>query len=1340
MKLHLPKALRKSLLHCVATAAVAAISYGPAAYGYRVEDVPYGGNCWAGEHEFAFYIGEDLTINNDNTNQILTYYSGGGTSSHTYCRYVLNQDADGVITLSLIRTGSDGAKNDGYTFVFNDGYTTLSKGELYSVTHDGKGNNWNGNGTGASATLYNSAGEAVGTLTNKNCNMNNDSSGVMNETFVQTYAPGVFHWNGSAGNATLDYTSNNWQHRDSTASIALHKGADIEFGEHNNDTAVELTIAESLYVDTVTVKDNYTIIGSADSVLLDAGSVTIANGKTLKLSGKAALRTNISGYQDLTNISGDGRLECSFNNNSNDHNNGVTLGEAFTGTLAIIGGKLQIKEVHIGTNATLELVSGQSWNEASVDYNIKLNASDLNSSFDFGYSSVTLNGEVKGNYLQVTNAENKNSGYLTLTNAANDIEEIKITGRILNIEAGSVGTISAAGGTTNIKGGNVENIRISGGTTNITGGVSAETGIIFSTGNASSLNFKLADEAQSATYTIKEIGSIGNQNVYSANITVDSGVELNAAKINNPWGLGTITINGVLNVSETISFATGSNNNTTCNIINGSGVINTQKLELGNVGTYNFTDVTMNIGAGGITQNPKNGGNTWYLNLGDMTFGATADWVFTKPTNADTRVNLVGSGSGTVFDTSDQTDETGKTGYTVTVNANLGGTGSLVKQGAGVLELTGANTYSGGTSIQGGTLKVSGSGTLGSGENEVQKNGTLYIAGTNAATNTALLTSTTGEGNITLGVNASLTGTDGTGQKTQVKGTLTITGDATLTIGSGDNQVNDVSSFSAVKLDNGHIYYKNKGGIINGLTVTANGGSIEVYDLDNADDAILLFDGTTTLTGNLTMTNTYGHKITMNTLKGAGNLVLDDNARTDNVTLTINAVEDFTGKVQIAQSATNMKLNVAEDLGLGIEYGFMDGTTKRTASGHADLSAIKAGNTVSFNSFSGYVTGGDDGVVAADIVLTENEDVAAIDWTDGSKSANLVFDGKVSGSGNIAFGQGKGHNVEFTGDISDYEGTIWGSVTGDNGNSGTSITYSGDATEINHKVASGAVNNTPGVTDVTYKYCKNVVVNGAINKDAGWAGTVNIKVENDSAAENSKVTFNGDVSGKNTVNIGVNAVAEFTSSNVAVSDILVQAAAQLSFTAKESLSVSKLEMQAGAGVSVSKGETVGTLTVTQSATFNGGNVQANLTLANNATVTINSKVALGSASTVAPVSTIETGYKLSLGSQLTLQGSVVEDLGKLAPGSGEVVLFSGVDTLVMGGQTYSVGSHVLTATSGVKLSEVFRSDSVDLEDYYIGLNAHGDVYAGLIVPEPTTATLSLLALAGLCARRRRASR
>src|SRR3546814_9046475 len=45
-------------------------------------------------------------------------------------------------------------------------------------------------------------------------------------------------------------------------------------------------------------------------------------------------------------------------------------------------------------------------------------------------------------------------------------------------------------------------------------------------------------------------------------------------------------------------------------------------------------------------------------------------------------------------------------GFTATIGAELAGTTQLVKTDAGTLVLTGANTYTGGTAIHGGTLQI----------------------------------------------------------------------------------------------------------------------------------------------------------------------------------------------------------------------------------------------------------------------------------------------------------------------------------------------------------------------------------------------------------------------------------------------------------------------------------------------------------------------------------------------------------------------------------------------------------------------------------------------------------
>ena len=55
---------------------------------------------------------------------------------------------------------------------------------------------------------------------------------------------------------------------------------------------------------------------------------------------------------------------------------------------------------------------------------------------------------------------------------------------------------------------------------------------------------------------------------------------------------------------------------------------------------------------------------------------------------------------------------------TATISSTLAGTGGLVKSGAGTVVLTGTNTYTGSTTINAGTIRISSDYNLGNGAGE----------------------------------------------------------------------------------------------------------------------------------------------------------------------------------------------------------------------------------------------------------------------------------------------------------------------------------------------------------------------------------------------------------------------------------------------------------------------------------------------------------------------------------------------------------------------------------------------------------------------------------------------
>jgi len=126
----------------------------------------------------------------------------------------------------------------------------------------------------------------------------------------------------------------------------------------------------------------------------------------------------------------------------------------------------------------------------------------------------------------------------------------------------------------------------------------------------------------------------------------------------------------------------------------------------GSVGTYNLN--------GGLLRIPQFtvGSGTAALNLSGGTLQASGSCSIP----ASAKFSVTAGTGGAIFDPS---------GYTITVNAAINGSGGLTQIDSGTLVLTGSNTYSGGTNVVGGMLVAGASNTLSPNSNHIITGGTL---------------------------------------------------------------------------------------------------------------------------------------------------------------------------------------------------------------------------------------------------------------------------------------------------------------------------------------------------------------------------------------------------------------------------------------------------------------------------------------------------------------------------------------------------------------------------------------------------------------------------------------
>ncbi|GMG94315.1 outer membrane autotransporter barrel domain-containing protein [Cupriavidus sp. TKC] len=275
-------------------------------------------------------------------------------------------------------------------------------------------------------------------------------------------------------------------------------------------------------------------------------------------------------------------------------------------------------------------------------------------------------------------------------------------------------------------------------------------------------------------------------------------------------------------------------------------------------------------------------------------------------------ITLQGAGGQSIIRVGDGT--TAGTGQTATIASALTGASTLVKSDYGTLVLSGVNTYTGGTELRGGTLRVSADANLGAAQGGVTfTGGTLASTGSFDTARAVMLTQS-GVFDVAAGTELGLTGT------VSGSGNLTKLGTGTLRL---DNTGN---AYGNTVVQSGTL-------IGNAASISGQVGNAGTVIFDQATDAhfagdIVGFDGTN---GSMVKRGAGG-------LVLGGTSVLDWSIQAGGLT---SAAERFSGNAAIASGAS-LTFGQATDANYaGVLSG--SGVFNKTGTGTLSLSGNSAG-------------------------------------------------------------------------------------------------------------------------------------------------------------------------------------------------------------------------------------------------------------------------------------------------------------------------------------------------------------------------------------------------------------
>ncbi len=408
-----------------------------------------------------------------------------------------------------------------------------------------------------------------------------------------------------------------------------------------------------------------------------------------------------------------------------------------------------------------------------------------------------------------------------------------------------------------------------------------------------------------------------------------------------------------------------------------------------------------------------------------------------------------GAGAAVLTTGGDNTSTT----FSGVLTDGTGGVG-LAKSGAGTMILTGANTYTGGTTIDAGTLQIGDGEATGSIVGNVMDNGTLAFDRSDTVTFDGVISGTggltqLGIGTLILTSNNPFTGTTtisagtlqlGTGGPSGAVNSVLIVDNGILDIDRSDTITyggSVIGTGSGVKDGAGTLIFTGSNTYTGGTTINegalqiGNGGgtgSIVGNVLINAPGAALVFDrsGTFTLNGSITGTGTVTQEGTGVVVLGGDNTYSGATSVSDGTlqagsstalsassafTVTAPAVLDLNGFNNTIGSLAGSGLVTNNGAGAVVLTVGADGTDTLfsgvLADGSGTLGLIKtgAGTTAltGTNTYSGGTT-----ITSGTLQLGNDTTTGSIvgDVTDNGtlafdRSDLVTFTGTISGSGNL---------------------------------------------------------------------------------------------------------------------------------------------------------------------------------------------------------------------------------------------------------------------------------------------------------------------------------------------------